>query len=282
MVVDPAAKAIEGVLRVRAPELDKCADCVFVDGEIRGSAVRPTPAEIGEILVAGGPLTAAYVCVGDDAGALSAAATLQSLLRSTNVDRPAIFVRLREAGMLASAAGAPGEGLKGLTPFGDIRAVLDASDFLAGQPDAAARAYHKAYCDSLGPDAAGPAAKPWDELDETYRRANRNVVAHIPAKLASGGIEVAVGPHELPRLAPGQRLFTGKAELEGLAALEHERWSAERRTDGWRVAPDGEPQDRVRRLHPDLRPYADLSDATQEYDRVMIRKTQEICGGPSD
>src|SRR5579864_2220241 len=41
VVIDPAAKALEGVLRVRAPELDQCAECVFIDGEIGRAAVRP-------------------------------------------------------------------------------------------------------------------------------------------------------------------------------------------------------------------------------------------------
>jgi len=279
VIVDPAAKALEGVLRVRAPELDKCADCVFVDGEIRGSAVRPAPSEIGRILAAGGPLTAAYICVGDDAGALSAAATLQSLLRAANVDRPAIFARLRSADVLPSAGGLPGEGLKGVTPFGDIRTVLEASEFLSESPDAAARAYHAAFCAAQGPERADdPSTRPWDDLDETYRRANRNNVDHIPAKLASAGLAVPPTPGRLPKIPPGRRLYANDAELETLAALEHERWSAERRMDGWRLAPDGEGQDRLRRLHPDLRPYGDLSDKVQEYDRIFIRQTQAICG----
>ena len=42
-VIDPQAKALEGVLRVRAPELDHCADTLFIDGEIGGRAVRPNP-----------------------------------------------------------------------------------------------------------------------------------------------------------------------------------------------------------------------------------------------
>jgi hypothetical protein len=276
VVVDPAAKAMEGVLRVKAPELDLCAECVFIDGEIGGGAVRPAPSVIGAALRAGGPLTAGYVCLGDDAAALSAATMLQALLRGVDIARPPIFVRLREADVLSRAADEAGEGLRALTPFGEVRAVLAASEFLADAPDAAARAYHEAYRASLPAERKhDPASRDWGELDETYRQANREAVAHIAALLVSAGVEPAAG--ELPQLPPGRSLFENDAQLERLAELEHERWSAERRMDGWRAGPPGERQDKARRLHPDLRPYGELPFDVQEYDRVIIRQTQAIC-----
>ncbi len=277
VVIDPAAKAMEGVLRVRAPELDECAECVFIDGAIGHGAVRPEPATIGKALRAGRDLTIAYVCLDDDAAALSTAAILQSLLRGVDVPHPPIFVRLREPGVLAMPADERGEGLKGLTPFGDILSVLASSEFLADDPDAAARAYHKAYCDSQPVGADNPAALPWDELAEHHRRANRHAVAHIPAVLASAGIELDLADGGLSLQCTDKPLFHDPAELEQLAELEHERWSAERRMDGWRARPLGEKQDRVKRLHPDLHPYAELPNEVQEFDRVIVRQTQAIC-----
>ncbi len=280
VVIDPAAKALEGVLRVEAPELDLCAECVFIDGEIGQGAVRPQPAQIGAALKAGGPLTTACICLGDDAASLSAAAILQSLLRGVDVAQPPIFVRLREGGVLPLAPDDRGGGLGALIPFGDIQAVLTASEFLADEPDAAARAYHDAYRASLPPERANdPASRPWDDLDETYRQANRRAVAHIPALLASAGIELDLGGVGVPRTPADKPLFSDEIELEQLAELEHERWCAERRMDGWRSAHIGEKQDKVRRLHPDLRPYGELPDQTQEYDRVNVRTTQAICTG---
>jgi hypothetical protein len=52
--------------------------------------------------------------------------------------------------------------------------------------------------------------------------------------------------------------------------------------DGWRATPLGERQDKVRRLHPDLRPYGELPDQTKEYDRVIVRQTQAIWAGSSE
>jgi hypothetical protein len=283
VVIDPAAKALEGVLRVEAPELDRCAECVFIEGEIGQGAVRPEPAQIGAAIQGGGPLTTACICLGDDAAALSTAAILQSLLRGVDIAHPPIFVRLREAGVLALAPDERGGGLKALTPFGDINAVLRESEFLAEEPDAAARAYHDAYRASLPPERTNdPASRAWDDLDETYRQANRRAVAHIPALLASAGIEIDPGGVGLPRAPADRPLFGDAAELERLAELEHERWSAERRMDGWRATPLGERQDKVRRLHPDLRPYGELPDQTKEYDRVIVRQTQAIWAGSSE
>ncbi|HEY1426412.1 MAG TPA: RyR domain-containing protein [Caulobacteraceae bacterium] len=283
-VIDPMAEALEGVLRVRAPELDACAEHRFVEGEIGGRAVRPEPAAIAAALADGGPLTAAYVCLADDTAALSAATMLQSLLRSLDMAAPAIFVRLRSAGAIGEAGRPDAGGLDALTPFGDLEAVLAASDFLADAPDAAARAFHAAYRASLPAqrrdDPAHASARPWEDLAETYRRTNRDAVAHIPAKLASAGVDPADwrGRGGPPRLAACDALSGDPAGLEALAVLEHERWSAQRRMDGWRAAPAGG-RDEAARRNPDLKPWAELSEESKRYDRVIVKCSEAACRG---
>ena len=283
-VIDPDAKALEGVLRVRAPELDHCAETLFIDGEIGGRAVRPNPAVIARGLAAGGPLTVAYVCLTDDVGALSAAATLQSLLRAMDIDQPPIFVQLRKAQIVGDG---DGRGLDALTAFGELDAVLDASEFLSDAPDVAARAFCEAYRASLPAaerdDPDNRSAFAWDRLDETWRQANRDAVAHIAAKLASADI-----PPErwrdvtgLPQLMETERLFHGTSDLELLARLEHERWMAQRRMDGWRST-DAPAKDEARRLHPSLQGYDALSEPVKEYDRVFVRQTQHAVRGDGE
>jgi hypothetical protein len=244
--------------------------------------VRPDPARLATALTAAGPITAAYICLAGDTEALDAAAMLQSLLRVVGVGAPPIFVRLRESSVIRPGGG---EGLNALIPFGDVDLLLEASEFLSATPDHAARAYSEAYRAALPAaqrdDPDNRSARPWDQLDETYRQANRDAVAHIAAKLASAGVDPRVwrGAPGLPRLPPGARLFATPAELEALAALEHERWMAQRRMDGWRRT-DG-PKDQDRRLHPSLAPYEALSDDVQEYDRAYIRETQAACASAS-
>lgn len=276
-VVDPEAEALEAAFRVRAPELDRCAEMAFVAGEVSSRAVRPSPAAFAATLHAGGPLTAAYVCLGADTEALSAAVMLTSLLRAAEIAEPPLFVRLAGGGL----TGEGGEGLERLTPFGETRTLLAATEFLSQAPDAAARAFAEAYRASLPQevrdDPKNRSALPWEQLEETYRQANREAVAHIAAKIASAGLTPAPQPDtaSLPRLPQGKALFETDAELEALAELEHERWIAQRRMDGWRGV-DG-PRDDARRMHPSLRPYGELTEAVKAYDRLIVRQSAIAC-----
>ena len=162
--------------------------------------------------------------------------------------------------------------------------MLEASDFLSNTPDAAARSFCEAYRATLTPeqraDPKNRSGFPWDRLDETYRQANRDAVAHVAAKLASAGIDPARwrGVRGLPKLCDGEVLFAGPGELELLAELEHERWLAQRRMDGWR-ATTAKVKDEARRLHPSLAPYEALTDEVKEFDRVYVRQTQDACSG---
>jgi hypothetical protein len=280
-VIDPDAHALEGAIRVRAPELDQCAEMVFIDGAIGTRGVEPGVDLLVRTIAAGGPVTAAYVCRSGDADNLGAAGVLQSLLRLSDLAGPPIFTRLRDAHTLTQAHNG-GRGLDALIPFGDIAAMVAATEFLSDAPDAAARAFSEAYRATLTEarrnDPANRSARPWDELDETFRQATRDAVAHIPAKLASAGVDPAVwrGAAGPPPLPPEVRLFHTEVQREALARLEHERWNAQRRLDGWRWA-DLPAKDERRRLHPALVPYDRLPDASKAYDRALVDETQTIC-----
>jgi hypothetical protein len=278
-IIDPRAAALEGVLKARVPELEACAHFTFIAGQIGTESVTPDPTILAEAVAAVGPLTAAYVCLRSDAEALGAAAMLQSVLRRRNVRHPDIFIRLRDSNTVGD--GLSGAGLDALIPFGDLDEVLRSSEFLSSTPDALARAFSEAYRASLPPeqrlDPANTSARPWDSLNETFRQANRDAVAHIPAKLASAGIDPGLwrGKDGLPRLTREHPLFNTAEECEALARLEHERWNAQRRMDGWRVtrAPK---KDEAMRRHPSLLPYDDLSEEVKEFDRIYVRETQAI------
>jgi hypothetical protein len=283
-VIDPNAKALEGVLRVRAPEIDACAHFTFIEGRFGSQGVTPDANSLGQALAKAGPVTAAYVCLHLDAEALSTAGMLQSLLRAVDIGQPKIFVRLRESETLVHATSAY-QGLNALIAFGDLDSVIEASEFLSNTPDSAPRAFSAAYRAALPPevrdDPENRSARPWDDLDESFRQSNRDAVAHIPAKLASAGIDPALwlGLSGPPRLGPDARLFANAEDLEKLAELEHERWNTERRMDGWRSTTLAS-RDELRRLHPSLVPYEALTDEMKEYDRVIVRETQMKCCGP--
>ena len=280
-IVDPAARALEGAIRVRAPELDHCAQMAFIEGALGTQGVEPGVDALVAAIAAGGAVSAAYVCRSLDADNLGAAGVLQSLLRLSDLGEPPIYTRLRDTHTLTQARNG-GHGLDALIPFGDIAALVAASEFLSEAPDAAARAFSEAYRATLAPerrdDPANRSARPWDALDETFRQATRDAVAHIPAKLASAGIDPALwlGVAGPPGIPPDVRLFQTEDQREALAALEHERWNAQRRLDGWRFA-DLPGKDERRRLHPSLVPYDALPDSAKAYDRALVEETQAIC-----
>jgi len=58
--------------------------------------------------------------------------------------------------------------------------------------------------------------------------------------------------------------------LEGLARNAHEIWTQQRLRDGWTY---GAHRDDVKRTHPGLVPYENLSESEKEYDRVMVNET---------
>ena len=277
-IIDPNAEDLESAQRLRIPELDECGRFNFIKGFLRTEGVAPPADALVRQIVAAGPITSVYVCLNTDAAALKAAAIIQTLERRPEFGRPPIFVRLRSAGTVLGAQ-TGSEGLDGLTPFGDEDVILAASEFLSSEPDRSARAFSEAYRaalpDHVRNDPANRSARPWDELDETYRQANRDATAHVAAKMASAGIEESVwrGVLGLPQLPKGTLLYRSDDECEALARLEHERWNAQRRMDGWRWA-DLPAKDEKHRLHPSLAPYDDLSDEVKEYDRVYIRETQ--------
>ncbi len=264
VVIDPEAGPKLAAWRARAPELDETARFTAINGRI---CPESPPPPLGEALVGG--LSRVCLCLDSDAASLASLSALAPLLKGAAVE--AVFVRLRAKGLSGA----------GFTGFGATETVLAESGFLGDDADRAARTYHEAWlkAQAANPaaDRANPAAVAWSKLAWTYRDASRAAAAHIPAKLASAGVDPALwrGQRGLPRLPAGARLFTTDAELEALAALEHERWNAERRLDGWAYA-DLPRKDEAGKRHPSLQPFSALSEDVKAYDRALVRETERL------
>jgi RyR domain len=89
----------------------------------------------------------------------------------------------------------------------------------------------------------------WRQLPEPFLHANRAAADHIPVKKwdqASGADHLA------------------------LAQVEHNRWCTERLLEGWAPAPDGK-QDKLRKLHPSLKPWGALSDLDKDKDVDAVK-----------
>jgi len=151
-----------------------------------------------------------------------------------------------------------------------------AANFLSETDDDFAKALHEDYCKNedikLEKDPGlkrKPAHKPWDQLAETYREANRSSADHIEIKLR------AVGRALLPRSNSTEAPLSS-LEIELLAEMEHNRWWAERSLDGWKYS--SERNDQLFE-HPNMIHFEDLDEDTKEYDRKNVTKMIEIAAG---
>ncbi|HYL40208.1 MAG TPA: RyR domain-containing protein, partial [Candidatus Binatus sp.] len=55
--------------------------------------------------------------------------------------------------------------------------------------------------------------------------------------------------------------------VEALSEREHERWLRRKLKTGWRY---GEPRDDARKLHPSIRPWAELPEEERDKDRAQV------------
>lgn len=123
------------------------------------------------------------------------------------------------------------------------------------EADQQAAEIHLAYDRQFGGGGTAPASGRWQDLPETYVAANRAAADHLAIKqwdAATSGLE-------------------GEALIEALAEAEHNRWCAERLLAGWAPAGEGA-RDNARRLHPDLRPWAELEEEAREKDRGAVEE----------
>lgn len=157
--------------------------------------------------------------------------------------------------------------------LGDGDAVLS-SAFFGGQIDTLARALHEGY-QGYKPNLSeintdDDSLRSWMALDENLKAANRRAADAAKTKLEALGIAGPLAQHLKRGLAS---LDLPTARLEQLAEAEHRSWSADRQINGWR---HGAVRDKTRRLHPNLVPYAELSEEDKALDREQILRLRDL------
>lgn len=267
-IIDPLADIRKISLEMAIPEFDKTCNFLALQGGF-GVDLKPP-----QLLKPGAPeFTCIYVCLPTDDEALASLGHISHWLRANGHSAPKIFVRLRDDNLMVSQ-------VANIIEFGAFSNLARESEFLSDEPDYGARAYHTAYLKQLKlSDAHNPnnvTAVPWEELSQTYRSANRTAIAHIPAKLASVGIDSAiwVGVNGLPTLPPGVRLYSpGDGVKEKLGRLEHDRWNAERRLNGWKF---GIKKNEPLKTHPCLVEYDELTEEMKSFDLELVEMLSQM------
>ena len=154
-----------------------------------------------------------------------------------------------------------------------IQGGVDSSSLLSGEIDRRARLLHDAYVEKelikLKVDQSGqlpPYAKPWDDLPENIRDANRRVADHFEVKVRAIGCVLAAKDIS-------KEIEITAFELEDLAIMEHNRWWADRALNGWKYGPDRSDPEKI---HPNMVPYDALSEADKQKDRDFVLEVVSV------
>ena len=215
------------------------------------------------------PLRRLYLCQEDEGEAFKSAIDTATRLQSTFTE---VVVRLdRTAGLVGGfqpdrSGGALFDTLDGRLRLVDVSAEgCDPALIENGLTEQLARACHQYYLTTtLGAGALPGSSRSlvaWEELDDEYREACRSQIVDVGRKLAMIGCLIS------PRHADAPQFVFQPSELEFLAELEHERWTADRLRTGWTWGPR---RDDAARAHPSLVPWSELSEGERDKDRAAI------------
>ncbi len=212
----------------------------------------------------------AYICYEDDHLALRAALSAMPLWHG---GPGSLVVRLSQLARLseAFAGGQLLDDIDGRLVVADVAAlcakqvVEDRDIYWELAPAVHARYLAAALRkgDALGSSAS---LQPWERLNQDFKDSNYDQARHLARKLTEVGATVA------PRSAANRPFALSEAEVERLAPMEHERWVRDRAAHRWKYGPK---RDNARKLHPDMVPWAQLSDESQERDRSAVRGLPE-------
>ncbi len=111
-----------------------------------------------------------------------------------------------------------------------------------------------------------PNSRPWRDLPENIRDANRMVADHFEIKMRAIGCRLGM-------IDGTQEISLNEDQLEVLSIMEHSRWWADRALNGWRFGPE---RDDVQKIHPNMVPYDDLSEADKQKDRDSVTEMTKI------
>jgi hypothetical protein len=260
-LVDEDAIHVLELLLLRHPELAHV--CVLYPLNLGPADLGRTQALEQE----GGAYSAVYVCYDDDARGLTAALELRHQIRSPDI--PIVIGMTQSAGLAAllDQVGRSAGGFGALHAFGLLDRACQPDLVLGGANEILARAIHEQYVEEQrragGSAQTNPALVPWDQLSETLKESNRRQANHLGVKLEAVGCDIA------PLTDWDAAAFTlTNVELERMAMMEHERWVAERRLQGWSQGP----RDPARKTNPNLVPWDLLPEDGQRFNLAAVRE----------
>ncbi|MGD2105726.1 MAG: NAD-binding protein [Anaerolineae bacterium] len=263
--VGPGALETVEALHGRYPRLAESCDLHAwdADPETLASMTAPGPGDQDTR----GPFDATYVCLDDPSLGLQVALALRHQLGDENTPIEVLMPEEGGLGRLLEEYQEATVSLRNVHPFDPVSRTCTPDLVLDGTHELLARAVHDRYLQRRLEEGKEMeeerALVPWDALPEDLKESNRRQVDHIRDKLSKVGYGIApLVDWEAAsfRFSPG--------EVEEMARLEHERWMVERRREKWQYASG--PKDPDRKTHPDMVPWAELSEDAKDKDREAV------------
>ncbi len=269
-LVDRHAVRLAEALRTTLPPLDHICELLPLEMDVEGPEFqRADFLDEG----AAGELAAVYICLDNDSVALAAGLSVCQQMPSGRVP---VVVRLTDESGLGRLIEGPDRergSYRNLHAFGLYDHACRPDLVFGGMYESLARAVHAKYVHeqtAKGDDVeSNPSLVPWYQLPEPLKESNRRQVEHIGAKLEAAGY--TIGPLTDWR---AEAFEFSPEQVEVMAQMEHARWVADLSAQGWRLT-FGE-KDYSRKVHPLLKPWAQLSDDEREIDRATVRSMPEL------
>jgi hypothetical protein len=264
-VVGPAADDEVRALLERYPEIEDI--CAITSESADVGSAQFARGEVGCLRIEGEPVTAVYVCLASEMDGLIAALALKGLPGLSYV--PLVAVLQDEEAGIANLIDTGTGGPRDVAEFGILQRAL-VVDVALGTNEILARLRHEEYL--RGERLRGqtpetnPSMVPWEELPEPLRESNRAFADGIGKKLTDYGC--ALVPAPLAQANETDHVFAPD-EVEQLAREEHDRWMRDLRKDGWTATTGA--KDSVRKVHPLLVDWEELSEVDRDRDRDSIR-----------
>ena len=273
-VLDRQANAKIPILLARYPRLAQACELVPLDMNVRSAEFYQ--AAYLKAFTSADEISAAYVCLDDDALALQT-----GLLMDRHLPQARVVVRISEGNGLAhliTGREATDSRSTHLYTFELLNRTCTPDLLLSTQYELLARAIHEDFVHqeqtSGHNDPARPATKAWEELDPIYRQENYQRVDRIQLELEIIGCKI------VPLIdweAPSWEFST--QEIDQMAEMEHETWRTEKERHGWHYAPGA--RDDQSQTHPDLINWDHLPQAEQDKNRSIVQAIPQLlarCG----
>lgn len=225
VVFDQDAVAAKEKFSITNPAAAEMAALEFVTASV--AAGSPDLARVVERkLESAGPLLGIALALGEDEMSLCAALEMRSLLDRNGHLHVPIYVRLehyRRLGELVRNIEDISRFGNRLQSFGTLEETLSPDVLLGAKLDAFAQLLHEDYRQRSQATINPQANVPWHELPEFMKMSNRWRADHTPILMELAGLHLAYDVQ-----SPAVASLTIE-QIEQLAALEHRRYTIERR-----------------------------------------------------